>query len=374
MLMAFIAFTEPFFNRSLPVAFNPDVSRALDLWPSRAPPNSETAYTCDALFNFDALAAVSGHWGAYAFATVFGLLWGSFANVCIYRWPPTDAHPNGRSVVTPPSHCFVCGANVKWYDNVPLLSYLWLRGRCRNCKTGFSPRYLIVEALTGVLFGLAWWFAMHYPDAASFQSHLLRFAVYAGFAFFIVVVTFIDLDHMLILDKLTFPSIPIFYGLGLWLGHPWQQGLIGAAVGYGIIVAIRLLYYALRKREGMGLGDAKLLAVVGAIWGWQGVMVALFGGSVIGTVVAIIALFVVDPDAHKPPTANDSNSVAPKTDSDAVSADRAPDTNTAADHSAGAPATDGGGMGGLALPFGPFLAAAAMAYAFAHPYFVIGWR
>jgi leader peptidase (prepilin peptidase)/N-methyltransferase len=98
--------------------------------------------------------------GAYAFVVLLGLLWGSFANVCIYRWPPSDdadlgpvEFPNGRSVITPGSHCFACKQPIKWYDNVPLLAWLWLRGKCRSCKAAFSSRYLIVEALTGVLFG-----------------------------------------------------------------------------------------------------------------------------------------------------------------------------------------------------------------------------
>src|SRR5689334_25231997 len=89
---------------------------------------------------------------AYGFAILFGLLWGSFANVCIYRWPPSDEFPKGRSVVKPGSHCFACKAPIRWYDNVPLLSFLWLRGRCRACGATFSARYLLVEALTGALF------------------------------------------------------------------------------------------------------------------------------------------------------------------------------------------------------------------------------
>src|SRR5665647_1652464 len=106
------------------------------------------------------LEPLATSWGAYAFAVLLGLLWGSFANVCVYRWPPTDQHPNGRSVVAPGSHCFACQAPIRWYDNVPLLSWLWLRGECRACKAPFSARYLIVEAVTGALFGVAWWMTM----------------------------------------------------------------------------------------------------------------------------------------------------------------------------------------------------------------------
>src|SRR5205814_6229614 len=94
---------------------------------------------------------------AYAFVFVFGLLWGSFANVCVYRWPPSDEFPKGRSVVKPGSHCFACKKPIRWYDNVPLLSYLWLRGKCRSCGAAFSARYLVVEALTAVLFVVAWY-------------------------------------------------------------------------------------------------------------------------------------------------------------------------------------------------------------------------
>src|SRR5262245_19601704 len=94
---------------------------------------------------------------AYVFVVGLGLLWGSFANVCIYRWPPSDEFPKGRSVVRPGSHCFACKQPIRWYDNVPLLAWLWLRGRCRSCGATFSGRYLIVEALVGVLFGAAWY-------------------------------------------------------------------------------------------------------------------------------------------------------------------------------------------------------------------------
>ena len=225
----------------------------------------------------------------YAFVVVLGLLFGSFANVCIYRWPPSDAYPDGQSVVLPGSHCFACETPIQWYDNTPLLSWLWLRGRCRSCKAAFSPRYLFVEALTGMLFGAAWWFAtrttLFYEP---FDVRLIRFGVYAAFIFVLVVIAFIDLDHKLILDKITYPCIPLFYGLGLLLPERhWVDGLVGAAFGYGFIWLISKTYFLVTKREGLGLGDAKLLALVGALLGWPGVLVALFGGSMIGSVIGL---------------------------------------------------------------------------------------
>ncbi len=237
------------------------------------------------------LEPLATSWGAYAFAVLMGLLWGSFANVCVYRWPPSEAFPKGRSVVAPGSHCFACQTPIAWYDNVPLLSWLWLRGRCRSCKAPFSARYLIVEAVTGLLFGLAW-FATVETGALTeaFDLRLARFGIYAAFCFVMVVITFIDLDHKLILDKVTLPSIVIFYGLGLVLGRSWHHGLIGAAIGYGLPWSIGEVYWILTDREGLGLGDSKLLAVIGALLGATGVVASLFGGAVVGAVVGVFVL------------------------------------------------------------------------------------
>jgi leader peptidase (prepilin peptidase)/N-methyltransferase len=240
------------------------------------------------LRDFEPLATT---WGAYAFAVLLGLLWGSFANVCIYRWPPTDEHPKGRSVVAPGSHCFACQTPIRWYDNAPLISWLWLRGKCRTCKAPFSARYLIVEALTGVLFGIVWWVTMQAGALTEpFDARLLRFAIYAGFCFVMVVIAFIDVDHKLILDKVTLPSIVIFYGAGLLLGRSWEHGLIGALVGYGLPWSIAEIYFLLMEREGLGLGDSKLLAVIGALLGSAGVVASLFGGALFGSVVGVLVL------------------------------------------------------------------------------------
>lgn len=282
-------------------------------------------------------------YAALACAFVFGTLWGSFANVCIYRWPPTDEHPKGLSVVAPGSHCFACGKPVRWYDNVPLISWLWLRGKCRDCGTGFSARYLIVEALTGVLFACLWWFTIDLDaELEPLGGRMVRFLVYATFAVVLVVITFIDLDHKLILDRVTYPAIPAFYAMSFLLPERhWWDGLIGAAVGYGIVRAIADGYWYLTKREGMGYGDGKLLALIGALLGWRAVIVSLFGGALIGSVVGVTTLVIARRGAAT------------------VARDDADENDDDYD------GEDEGQLRHAELPFGPFLAAAALAYLFA---------
>jgi leader peptidase (prepilin peptidase)/N-methyltransferase len=233
----------------------------------------------------EALAVSPAALGA---AFVLGLLWGSFANVCIYRWPPTAEHPNGRSVVAPGSHCGACGKPVRWYDNVPILAWLWLRGRCRDCGVQFSARYILIEALTGVLFATVWWFAVvARAPLEALDVRVLRAGIGAGFAFVMVVTLFIDLDHFLILDRLTIPSLVIFYALGIFLPERgWQDGLVGAATGLVMVRVIADLFLLIRGKVGMGGGDAKLLAVIGALMGWKAPIVAVF----LGTAVALAVL------------------------------------------------------------------------------------
>ena len=269
-----------------------------------------------------------------ALAILLGLLWGSFANVCIYRWPA------GRSVVAPGSHCMACQAPIRWYDNVPLVSWLWLRGRCRACGAAFSARYLIVEAVTGALFGIAWWFTLGTGGFLEGPPELraIRFAIAAAFVFVMVVITFIDIDHKLILHIVTIPSMIVFYGASLLLPERrWWEGLVGAAIGYGVPWLIGEIYYRVRKMEGLGLGDGMLLAVVGALLGWRGVVVSLFGGSVVGSILGIGALIVAR--RHAPPSDEDGPSLMK-----------------------------------AELPFGPFLAIAAVFYLFAEPWILLQFR
>ena len=280
-------------------------------------------------------------WMGHAFAAVLGALFGSFANVCIVRWPPTDEHPDGRSVVKPGSHCPRCGAAIRWYDNVPILSYFALRGRCRACRAEFSGRYAFVEAATAMLFVAVYHLevVLLYP-ADLLPLRLARFAIAAAFVFVLVVISFIDLDTKLILNRITYPAIPIFYGLGLLLPErSWQHGLVGAAVGYGLIRLVADGYYLLTRRRGLGYGDGKLLALVGAYLGWQAVVASLFLGSMLGSVIGGAALAWS--------RAREKRAVI----------------QTSAPGGEDAPK-----LRHVEIPFGPFLAAAALAYLFLEPW------
>lgn len=209
-------------------------------------------------------------------ALALGAATGSFLNVAIYRLP------RGESVVAPRSHCTSCERIIPWYDNLPVLSWLLLRGRCRGCQAPFSVRYPIVEALTGVLLlGLSLQIGW---------SIELAFAFY--FACSLLVVTYIDLDHRLILDKITLPGIAVglLYALVAPAEMRWaavQSWAIGTLVGGGILWLVAWGYELATGREGMGGGDIKLLAMIGAFLGWQGVLLSLLLASFIGSIVGV---------------------------------------------------------------------------------------
>ncbi|HTE54187.1 MAG TPA: prepilin peptidase [Kofleriaceae bacterium] len=286
-------------------------------------------------------------WVGHVAAAVLGALFGSFANVCIVRWPPTDEHPDGRSVVRPGSHCPRCGGAIRWYDNIPVVSYFALGGRCRACGASFSARYALVEAATAMLFAAVYHLevVLLYP-ADVLPLRLTRFAIAAAFVLALVVISFIDLDTKLILNRITYPAIPIFWGLGLLLPErAWYHGLVGAALGYGIIRLVADGYYLVTRRRGLGYGDGKLLALVGAYLGWQAVMFALFLGSILGAVIGGAAL------------AWSRASAEPSSPSSPSSVEGAPE-----------PEPPQPKLRHVEIPFGPFLAAAALAYLFLEPW------
>jgi leader peptidase (prepilin peptidase)/N-methyltransferase len=222
-----------------------------------------------------------------AMAALFGAVWGSFFNVCIARIP------RGESVVRPASRCLACGAPVRARDNVPILSYFLLRGRCRACGAAFSARYPLVELIGAALAAGIWWkFVASDPGGAA-AIRLARFALYFAFAGALVVLSFIDLDTKLLPDVITLPSIPILYLGALGLREvSWHAGLIGAAAGYLFVRLIADFYYYVLKREGLGLGDGKLLAMFGALFGWKALPLIVFAGSFVGALVSIPILLV----------------------------------------------------------------------------------
>jgi leader peptidase (prepilin peptidase)/N-methyltransferase len=229
-----------------------------------------------------------------AMAALFGAVWGSFFNVCIARVPA------GESVVRPASRCGSCRAPVRARDNIPILSYFLLRGRCRACGAPFSARYPLVEALAAALAAGLWWKLVAADPEGVAAVRLARFALYFAFAGALVVLSFIDLDTLLLPDVITLPAIPILF-LAAFGAHDvsWQARAIGAAAGYLFVRLIADFYYYVLKREGLGLGDGKLLAMVGAVLGWKALPFVVFAGAFVGALVSIPVLLVARRRAGK---------------------------------------------------------------------------
>lgn len=243
----------------------------------------------------------------YLFPFVFGAVVGSFLNVCICRLPLNE------SVVFPPSHCPRCDYRIRWYDNVPIVSYLILRGKCRSCGERISPQYPLVEALNG--FSTLFLFL-------KFGASLTFLALFI-FCSALVVITFIDLEHQIIPDVISLPGIPLGFAASFFIEDlyngmtvGWLNSLVGILAGGGSLLLVAYGYEFLAKKEGMGGGDIKLLAMMGAFLGWRAIPFIIFASSLIGSLIGIAVM------------------VAKKEDSK------------------------------LALPFGPFLAVGAVLYIF----------
>jgi leader peptidase (prepilin peptidase)/N-methyltransferase len=215
-------------------------------------------------------------WGGIAAAGLFGAIVGSFLNVCIYRLP------RGASIVWPASACARCGRPIAWFDNIPVVSYLVLGGHCRSCRERISIRYPIVEAITAVMFAGAWWL---YGPSLLLVSRLI-------FGCALVVLFAIDLEHQLLPNVITLPGVVVGFALSFFTEPGWVQSLIGIVVGGGVLFATAELYYRIREEEGLGMGDVKMLAMVGAFLGWQLTFMTLMLASVAGSVLGgVLILF-----------------------------------------------------------------------------------
>jgi leader peptidase (prepilin peptidase)/N-methyltransferase len=260
-------------------------------------------------------------------AAVLGAMWGSFFNVCIARIP------QGLSVVRPGSRCMACGVPVRPWDNIPILSYFLLRGRCRACGARFSIRYALVELLTALLAAAIYWRFVAADPGGVLAIRLARFALYFAFTGALIVLSFIDLDTQLLPDRITIPAIPILIMGGFGTGDvTLLERVIGAAAGFVFVVIISEAYYRLRGREGMGWGDGKLLAMIGALFGWKALPLVLFLASFLGSLISLPLLILA---RRRQP------------------ADATPDSEESLRHAQ--------------VPFGPFLALGALIYLFVGP-------
>jgi len=221
-------------------------------------------------------------WLILVFLFLFGAVIGSFLNVCIYRIPA------GVSIVTPRSRCPHCQTPIRWYHNIPIVSWMLLKGRCAYCGAAVPARYALVEALTGLLFALFFFRFGYHPVTL---VALLLAAV-------LVVITFIDLDHQIIPDVISLPGIPVGFLCSFlvpWVS--WQESLLGILLGGGSLLTIALGYELLTKKEGMGFGDVKLLAMLGAFLGWTAVFPIIFIGSILGTLVGVPLMLIKKADS-----------------------------------------------------------------------------
>lgn len=211
------------------------------------------------------------------FAFIFGACIGSFLNVCIYRLPAS------KSIVHPGSMCPKCESTIRFYDNIPILSYLLLKGKCRYCNTVISFRYPLIEIITG-LFSLLVFVKFGFT---------LEGIIYFAFVSSMIVITLIDIDHRVIPDVISIPGIPVFFATSFVLpAITYIDSLIGILAGGGSLLLVAWLYNLITKKDGMGGGDIKLLAMIGALIGWKGVLFTIFVSSAVGTVSGIIIMLL----------------------------------------------------------------------------------
>lgn len=225
-----------------------------------------------------------------AFGGIFGLMVGSFFNVVIYRMP------RGESVVWPPSRCMGCGYRIKFYENVPVLSWVWLRGKCKSCGIPLSPQYPMVEALTGLVAALVSWYFLTAGAEFPWDFKIgVAFLALASIPIFVI-----DFRHFLIPDLLTYPGALL--GLALSFlpgGQTPMQSLTGLAAAGGFLWLVGFVATLVLKKEAMGLGDVKLIAMAGALFGAPIALFGLIFASLLGCVVGVPMMLLRRLDEHR---------------------------------------------------------------------------
>ena len=239
------------------------------------------------------------------FAGLLGLAFGSFLNVCLTRWP------QGESIVQPRSHCRNCDHSLSWWENIPLLSWLALRGRCRNCRTWIGWRYPVVELAVGLPWAFTAWQCLPrilYPYKIEVYPYEHRVSVVQSLVLYLLLVGLaaLDAEHLWLPDRITLPAIltgSLFELIPLgWIwslriqsvsveaGYAAVEYVLGILAAAGLILLIRWLYKLIRHREGIGLGDAKLMALLAAWLGLPGALLSFAIGVVLGAVIAMVLL------------------------------------------------------------------------------------
>jgi leader peptidase (prepilin peptidase)/N-methyltransferase len=286
-------------------------------------------------------------------ALCFGLIWGSFLNVVIYRLP------RDLSVVHPPSHCPACGAGINPTDNIPVLGWLILRGKARCCGAAVSPRYPLVEAIGGVLsLAILELLVLPLGPLTTVSRAAATYVADLALSLGMVAAAFIDLDHMFLPDAITIGGAVLGVATVSLREMTLTDGILGAVTGFTTIwLPFVVLYRRLRGRAGMGLGDAKLLMLAGAWFGWKGALFVLGAGAIQGTLVAL-PLFAVKGTIPEPEAvAHD------RADIQAELATMTPDQRAAAEQQlADDPLRGeaGPGFNQARIAFGPFLAVATI--------------
>lgn len=215
---------------------------------------------------------------------LFGAIIGSFLNVVILRLPDQD-----QSIAYPASHCPKCSSPLHWYENIPILSYIFLRGKCGHCRASIPFQYPLVELMMTLLS-----MAVIYKFQLSLSA-----AGYFLLSATLLVIIFIDIHHQIIPDVISLPGIILGFAFSLVSDTlTWQSSLIGLFVGGGVLYAVAFFYFLLRKVDGMGGGDIKLLAMIGAWLGWQSLPFVIFTSSLTGSIVGFIAMFYQKKGGH----------------------------------------------------------------------------